>query len=527
MTHRDKLTKEALLQALEVIDDGIAIYDDEENPLLLNRVTWERFGEVYDNIVHKGISYRDAIAASVEKARPDLSPEEQAKATDYFYKFTKSSESYVSPTDNGGFARVYFRKMPNGMTAAISVDVTEELAREKELKKARAAAEAASQAKSAFLANMSHEIRTPLNGIMGMAQVLVAADLDPVHRERVNTILESSKTLTALLNDVLDLSKIEAGKFDIAPTDTDVAHVLRRIWKLWRPRAEEKGVELTLALDCELPSHLHVDSVRMQQCVSNLVSNAIKFTAAGRVTIFARAKPREDGQYLLEIEVSDTGCGMDEETLSRLFQPFVQADATTQRRHGGTGLGLSITRRLAELMGGAAGAVSTPGQGSTFTVSFIAAPPSAPIERRGRREDEVPEAAVAALKASNLRVLLVDDHPVNRQVAALFLAPLNMRIVEATNGKEALEALGRQEFDVILLDMHMPVMDGPTTIRHIRQSGQAWSSTPVIALTADAMSGDKERYLGMGMDGYISKPLAERDLLSEIARVRTKAAAAA
>jgi signal transduction histidine kinase/ActR/RegA family two-component response regulator len=430
--------------------------------------------------------------------------------------------------------------MSNGRRVAISVDVTELRQREKELKarskeleerereleKAKKAAEAASASKSAFLANMSHEIRTPLNGIMGMAQVLEGSALGQQEKEFVQTIIESGKTLMALLNDVLDLSKIEAGKFDIVPTDASLHHMLRRQLRLWKPKAEEKGLELSLSFDADLPAYLSFDTVRVQQCISNLVSNAIKFTKEGRVEIFASARALEQGVQLVTVRVSDTGPGMDKETLDRLFKPFAQADETIQRAHGGTGLGLSITRRLAELMGGTASAESEVGRGSTFRISFRGAParkqPEAGVSARPDGAD-----ARDQLKHSNLRVLLVDDHPINRQVAALFLRPFNMRIVEAVNGLEALEALKREPFDIVLLDMHMPVMDGPTAIRHIRASGAPWAGIPVIALTADAMSGDRERYLAMGMNGYLSKPLAERELFSEIARVRTPGGQAA
>jgi CheY-like chemotaxis protein len=212
---------------------------------------------------------------------------------------------------------------------------------------------------------------------------------------------------------------------------------------------------------------------------------------------------------------------MDEETLSRLFQPFTQADETTQRRFGGTGLGLSIMHRLVELMGGVATATSAPGQGSTFSFSFRAGVASAAAVRDDVGARQASEAR-DRLRLSNLRVLLVDDHPVNRRIASLFLKPLNISVVEATNGRECLDVLAAEPFDLVLLDMHMPVMDGPTTIRVIRSSNAPWATIPVVALTADAMSGDRERYLAMGMSGYLSKPLAERDLLSEIVRVHAE-----
>lgn len=519
MSDAPKLDVQTLVQALDVLNDGIAIYDGDERPILLNSTTQRRFGSIYDEMKAESISYREAIARRIRRGQPDASEADIQRWTDKFHAYFHTGETYVNQADDGRLVKITFREMPNGMRAAISVDVTEEIERERELKNARKAAEAASESKSAFLANMSHEIRTPLNGIMGMAQVMSATELSDQQREYMSTILESGKTLMALLNDVLDLSKIEAGKLDISPVDADLHHILRRIRNLWRPRAEEKGLDLRLALDCDLPTFINFDPVRLQQCISNLVSNAIKFTAKGRVDIFASARSHEDGGHLIEIRVADTGSGMDEETLGRLFQPFAQADETISRKHGGTGLGLSITRRLAEMMGGSATATSEVGRGSEFVVTFRAGPASATPRRRSVDQTASESEQRQQLKTSNLRVLLVDDHPINRQVATLFLRPFNLRIAEATNGREAIEALKQEPFDVVLLDMHMPVMDGPTTIKAIRECEEDWKDIPVIALTADAMSGDKERYMAMGMDGYLSKPLAERDLISEILRV--------
>jgi len=509
---------ETLVEALDALGDGIAIYDSNANPIFMNDVTRRRFGRMYAEMA-AGKTYRQSIEGTVRRLMPDAPPEEIERLTTHFENKFHNGETYASVTDDGRQVMITFRPMSNGMKAAISVDVTDLRKREKELEKAKKAAEAASSSKSSFLANMSHEIRTPLNGVLGMAQVLEGTNLDPAQRDYLATIIESGRTLMALLNDVLDLSKIEAGKFDIAPTDTNIHHILRRQLNLWKPRAEEKGLTLSLALDADLPVWVSMDAVRVQQCMSNLVSNAIKFTTTGRIDAMATAKALPHGAWQIEISVRDTGPGMDADTMGRLFKPFAQADETIQRAHGGTGLGLSITKRLSELMGGSASVTSELGQGSTFRFSFRAGPAKTQAASAPARTAE-PQDVQSMLRASKLRVLLVDDHPINRQVAMLFLRPFGMHIVEAANGAEALEALEREEFDVVLLDMHMPVMDGPTAIAKIRASTKPWASIPVIALTADAMSGDRERYLAMGMNGYLSKPLAERDLLSEIARVR-------
>jgi signal transduction histidine kinase/ActR/RegA family two-component response regulator len=509
------------LEAIECLPGGISVFDPKDGPILFNEVSRQRFPHLYEAFDKGAKSYEEALRYTLRATMPDGTEEEVEQLVHEYSRMAETGQTYETRTDEGRIVQVTYRKMSEGRNVAISVDVTELRQREKELKKAQEAAIAASKAKSAFLANMSHEIRTPLNGILGMAQVLEMSDLSAEQRDQVATILDSGRNLMALLNDVLDLSKIEAGKIAIVPSDTDLVHTLRRLHRLWKPKAEEAGLEFYLSLDADLPQVLKFDAVRVRQCVSNLISNAIKFTAKGRVEVFVTARKMPDGQNMVKIRVSDTGVGMDEATAGRLFRPFVQADDSTSRKYGGTGLGLSITRKLAELMGGETTVSSEVGRGSEFTFSFLAG--EADLHHRVVNEG-VPQNednARSSLKTQNLRLLLVDDHPINRQVASLFLRPFNMRIVEATNGKEALAALAAETFDMVLLDVHMPVMDGVTTIREIRNSGQPWANVPVVALTADAMSGDKERYLGMGMTGYLSKPLAERDLITEITRVRS------
>ncbi|MDZ4761849.1 MAG: ATP-binding protein [Alphaproteobacteria bacterium] len=508
------------VEAVECLPDGLTVFDRDGLPMLYNSVSALRFPHLYEAFENGAANYRAALRYSIGQSRQDLAPEQIEQLTERYVALADSGETYEIKTPNDRIVQVTYRPMSDGRKVAISVDVTDLRQRERELKKAQLEAVAASNAKSAFLANMSHEIRMPLNGILGMAQVLEMAELNPEQRDQVQTILDSGRNLMTLLNDVLDLSKIEAGKIAIVSADTDVAHTLRRVHRLWKPKAEEAGLEFFLSFDADLPQVLNFDAVRVRQCVSNLISNAIKFTLTGRVEVFVASRQIGAGQHMVKIRVSDTGVGMDEETAGRLFQPFVQADDSTSRKFGGTGLGLSITRKLAELMGGEATVKSELGRGSEFTFTFLAgeAAPQHRIVSEGAPLGA--EDVRSQLRNQNIRVLLVDDHPINRQVASLFLRPFNMRIIEATNGKEALAALAAEKFDIVLLDIHMPIMDGPETIRRMRASDESWAHLPVIALTADAMSGDKERYLAMGMNGYLSKPLAERDLISEITRVR-------
>jgi signal transduction histidine kinase/ActR/RegA family two-component response regulator len=395
---------------------------------------------------------------------------------------------------------------------AVQASLAEERAnRLADVEAARDAAEAATRTKSEFLANMSHEIRTPLNGVLGMTQALAGRDLDPEAREMVSTIRESGATLMAILNDVLDLSKIEAGRLDISPGDASLVHTLRQVMRLFEPVAGEKGVTLALASEASSVDQLKFDALRVRQCVSNLVSNAVKFTPQGHISIEVSVTP-EGQRHRVQVRVIDSGIGMDEATLGRLFEAFTQADGSTTRRFGGTGLGLTISRQLARLMGGDITVTSELGRGSTFTLSFLA--DTAEAGQASTPAADAPRRSEVRLRGA--RILLTDDNAVNRQVVRLFLQPQGAIIVEATNGAEALHALETQPFDLVLLDVHMPVMDGVETIKRIRSSAEAWRALPVIALTADAMSGDRERLIALGMSAYVAKPIEQAELLSTI-----------
>ncbi|MEX0840075.1 MAG: ATP-binding protein, partial [Parvibaculum sp.] len=505
-------------EAVDRLPGGFVIFGPDHEILLSNAQN-ERDFRYTNEALREGKTYLEATYFAVKKVVPDL-PDDQAHAVAQgIHETLARGEPVELKTHLGTVIQVVEIPLSFGGWVAVGADVTALRDRERELKKARKQAEAANEAKSAFLANISHEIRTPLNGILGMAQVMAAGDFTPEQKDQIETILDSGKTLMAILNDVLDLSKIEAGKFDISPIDNDLSHLLRRVEKLFAPRAAEKGISLALSIDDEMASFLRFDPVRVRQCISNLISNAIKFTEKGSVTISASTVPAGDGAFEVRIAISDTGMGMSAETLDKLFAPFTQAETSTARRFGGTGLGLSISRKLARLMDGDVVAASEEGKGSTFTFTFRAL--------TGRRVSEAPaEADVdrvgGARWAKGLSVLLVDDHALNRKVARLFLEPLGIQVTEAENGADAIRDLQTQPFDLVLLDMHMPVMNGMETLRHIRNHEGAFRDVPVIALTADSLGPDNARYGEMGADGYVGKPIDHRDLIREIGRVLEK-----
>ncbi|MGV8996324.1 MAG: ATP-binding protein [Parvibaculaceae bacterium] len=502
-------------EAVNLLPGGFVIFGPNHELIFANSQHEHDF-KITNHALRQGATYYEAIREDVIVTMPDMSEADTHVAAQYIVDTLAKGESIELRTNNGKIMQVIEVPMSSGGTVAIGADITNLRAREAEVRKMRKIADAANEAKSSFLANISHEIRTPLNGILGMTQLLASGNLTHEQRDQIETILDSGKTLMAILNDVLDLSKIEAGRFEISPIDNDLDHLLRRLNKLWAPRAAEKGLTLELEIDAGIESFLRFDPIRVRQCISNLVSNAIKFTERGHVAIVARVVPLGNDIFEAQLSVRDTGSGMSAEVLERLFTPFTQADASTSRQFGGTGLGLSISQKLARLMGGDITVTSELGKGSCFTLAFRAA--------KGRYAEETPKDADAdqtggARWAKGLAVLLVDDHPLNRKVARLFLEPLGIEIVEAENGEEALRMMDERVFDLVLLDMHMPVLDGPEVLRRMRMEGSPHIRLPVIALTADSLGPDHSRYDLMGANGYIQKPIDHRELTLEIGRV--------
>jgi signal transduction histidine kinase/CheY-like chemotaxis protein len=374
-----------------------------------------------------------------------------------------------------------------------------------ELETAKAAAEAASAAKSSFLATMSHELRTPMNGVLGMAHALELTGLDPRQSDYIRTLLRSGDGLMTILDDVLDLAKIEAGKFEVEVAAFDLHELLLGVRDLWSVKAAEKGLAFELAIAPDVPRWVGGDPLRVRQILLNLASNALKFTAEGGISIRAFLQSA-DGR--VAISVADTGAGIEPEVQGALFKGFSQADATIARRFGGTGLGLSISRQLAELMGGQVELESQPGRGSTFTLVLPLRPMLPP---------EQGLATPVEGEAGPCRILVVDDNATNLAVARALLEAIGCEVAVTDSGLDALRLLADSPCDLVLMDIQMPVIDGRETLRRLRALPGPAAGLPVIAVTADAMVGEKERLLACGFDGYLSKPLRPPDVIRLVA----------
>jgi CheY-like chemotaxis protein len=373
------------------------------------------------------------------------------------------------------------------------------------LEKAQAEALEASRAKSAFLAMMSHELRTPMNGVLGMAHALGTTALDARQADYVETIVQSGDGLMAILNDILDLSKIEAGKLELEAVPFDIRVQASQLNRIWTETARAKGLALALEVAPDTPRWLSGDPVRVRQILLNLVSNALKFTLDGGVAI--AIGPHASGG--VQIAVTDTGVGMTPAQQARLFTPFVQGDRSIARQFGGTGLGLSICRELAAMMGGRITVSSRSGEGSVFTVVLALATAAAPILEVA--SDALPD-------MTGLCVLVVDDNSANQAVARAVLEAVGVVVTVANDGREALARLAVEDFDVVLMDVHMPVMDGVEALRRVRSGEGGRLDVPVLALTADAMSGEAARLIGLGFDDAQPKPIQPAGLLRAIAR---------
>jgi len=446
---------------------------------------------------------------SIEEMNAEIHPEDSARMAKAFQRTMMTGEpmmlEYRHSIGEGLWASFRtawrgLRKCDSGAWQILGMtqDVTE-------VAEARDAALAAAEAKAQFLANMSHEIRTPMNGVLGVLHLLKSEALSADGRRLLDEAVGCGHMLAELLNDVIDFSKIEAGRLELSPEPVDPAAVLRSVTDLLRPQATASGLWLRVEADDDLGWRA-LDPVRLRQILFNLVGNAVKFTQAGGVDVRLSGCLRDDVPAL-RFEVMDTGVGISQEAQASLFQRFHQADGSTTRRFGGSGLGLAISQRLAELLGGEIGLRSQPGVGSVFTVEILAPPAQAPAAEEGD----------SGALLEGLRVLVVEDNPTNRLIATRLLEQLGAEVETAEDGRLGVDAVARASFDLIFMDVQMPVMDGVEATRLIRAMPGPASSTPILAMTANALQHQTDAYLAAGMNGVVSKPLSPSALVARIA----------
>ncbi len=475
----------------------------------------------------------ELIRIIVRTGQPGTVPEEEVitkydvndykEKTELTSKKFKSSMTMALRSHADLFTVKSFRTLleheVRGRTAELQESNAKLSERTAELARAKDEAEAASRFKSGFLANMSHEIRTPMNTIIGMTQLALKSERNQKQRDYLNKISLSGEHLLGVIDDILDFSKIEAGKLILEDTHFDIDNVRQTLTNLVVWKATEKNLEITFDFDPDIPRNLCGDTLRLNQILINYINNAIKFTPHGEIIIRVRKLMEQESSTLLRFEVQDTGIGITESQKKELFQPFQQADSSTSRNYGGSGLGLVISKRLAELFGGEVGVESELDKGSTFwftawLVKGISSPP--PVNNQGEQALETRKNRdMAALEG--VRILLAEDHPFNQQVVIELLENTGAIVCTANNGKEALDLLRQEQFDCVLMDAQMPVMDGLQATRFMRADA-ILARIPVIALTASASDEERERCLAVGMNDFVSKPFKPDSLYAAIAK---------
>lgn len=488
--------------AFQGVPTGLAMFDPAGRLAIWN-AAYEQMMAPYGIRPAVGMTRRGMILHAAHRGdiKPDTEDLDQWAIDQEMAR--RSSQAQEWPTPSGGWIRAETSQLANGGTISVVTDISAEKAVAIAMQDARDRAEAANRAKSDFLANMSHEIRTPLNGILGMAQVMAGDTLSAPQAKRLKVIRESGGTLLEILNDILDLAKVQAGKMELERTEVDVNALLRGLGAAFEGAAAERDIELAVETSEDLAGMWSLDALRTRQVLANLVGNAIKFTHEGSVTLTAARHASG-----VRFTVVDTGIGIHADRMDALFEKFVQADGSTTRRYGGTGLGLAICQELVTLMQGDISVVSTPGEGSCFTVDL----PS--LQTASTAPMAAPVTPGVAPEARNVRILAAEDNPTNQLVLRSILNSLGCDADIVSNGLEAVEASGTGDYDLILMDIQMPEMNGLDAASAIRarEAAGLTNRVPILALTANVMSHQVESYLALGMDDCVAKPIQIEDL---------------
>jgi PAS domain S-box-containing protein len=512
------LEKETLLRsAIETIGEAFVVFDQNDRLVYHN----EKYRQTYAisaPIIEIGRSFEEIIRYGAERGQyPEAIGDIDAWVEQRLVRHRQGDTELIQSLPDGTWIRICERKTPTGHIVGFRLDITE-------LYRAKEAAEAANLAKSRFLATMSHEIRTPMNGILGMAQVLTMPEISlPERLECTKTILRSGQNLLSLLNDLLDLSKVEAGKLDLQPVAVAPDELVNEMRELFAPSALFKHLRLEARIGLSHDQHYLADPIRLRQMLSNLIGNAVKFTSTGEIRIEVREVKEDNGPALLEFSVTDTGIGIPEDKMPALFEPFSQVDTSATRQFEGSGLGLSIVRNLAHLMGGTTGVSSTPGQGSRFWFTIRSIPVH--ISQARRHSLRLDQAEGNAISEPHLQlhghVLVVEDDSIHRLVTLSVLSKLGLSARAAADGREAVEFFTTAgNYDLVLMDLLMPVMDGYQAAGQIRhwEKARHRAPTPIIATTAEAFDKDRQRCQEAGMDDFLAKPIQFGELARTLAR---------
>ena len=514
----DRLLQEAEERFNRLFDnsaDGVAVIDVKDEKLLMS---------------NKALAQLLGLPADEEAAESKLLDygAQKARMLGMLFKkvntkeFTFRNDTVVLPKQNGSimFAGINSSKVVLDRKRYLMLiirDITKQVLEERRLKESRDHARRSLQFKTDFLANMSHEIRTPLNGIMGMANFLLETNLEGAQAEYAENIKRAADGLLLIINDILDLSRIEAGKMEILPKVVSLGELQGRLEALFSALTDKKEVRFNLDMDPELPEIVKADERRIQQVLTNLIGNAVKFTSKGSITLKTSVLHQNKEELMLKMEVMDTGKGIKLDDQKKLFRKFSMLNSSTQLKTAGTGLGLTISMNLVELMGGEIGVESVPGIGSNFWFTL-------PVQRVTKEESEAwvshARQPVKAGVKFNSHVLVVEDVPLNQLVAKLMLENFGCTVRLANNGQEGIELATEEKFDYIFMDIHMPVLDGISATNILRERYKD-SLPPIIGLSANAMEGDAERFISQGMDDYISKPVRKEEMAEKLLKWKT------